>query len=78
MAWIATAAMTVVKAWALDYGYNWDNLAIIEVEADVTKIVVPKNGSGKVRTDRVKVLREVPFEECGLRGKMLAKKLAQK
>lgn len=62
------------KEWALDFGKNFPDLAILEVEADVSSIVVPLNGSGKVRTDKVLVLREVPLEECGLFGKILAKK----
>ena len=62
------------KEWALDFGKDWQDLAILEVEADVSSIVVPMNGSGKVRTDKVLVLREVPMEECGLLGKILAKK----
>ena len=62
------------KEWALDYGKNWRDLAILEVEADISGIVVPLNGSGKVRTDKVLVLREVPLGECGLLGKILAKK----
>ncbi|MGM9586272.1 MAG: hypothetical protein ACI3VA_02130, partial [Candidatus Limivicinus sp.] len=61
------------KEWALDFGKDWWDLAILEVEADVSSIVVPMNGSGKVRTDKVLVLREVPLEECGLLGKILAK-----
>ena len=62
------------KEWALDFGKDWRDLAILEVEADVSSIVVPMNGSGKVRTDKVLVLREVPMEECGLLGKILLKK----
>ena len=62
------------KEWALDFGNGWDDLAILEVEADVSNIVVPLNGSGKVRTDKVLVLREVPLEECGLLGRIMAKK----
>ena len=62
------------KEWAVDFGRNWEDLAILEVEADIDSIVVPTNGSGKVRTDKVLVLREVPLEECGLLGKILAKK----
>ena len=62
------------KEWAVDFGKDWRDLAILEVEADVANIVVPLNGSGKVRTDKVLVLREVPLEECGLLGKILAKK----
>ena len=61
------------KAWVLDYGRCWKDLAIIEVEADVSRIVVPKDYTGKVCTDKVKVIREVPLEECGLLGKILAK-----
>ena len=62
------------KAWCVDYGRDWDDLAIIEVEAEKAGIIVPVPGCGKVRAAQVKVLREVPLEECGLFGKMLAKK----
>ena len=62
------------KEWALNFGRGWNDLAILEVEADVSGIVVPLNGSGKVRTDKVLVLREVPLEECGLLGRVMAKK----
>lgn len=62
------------KELALDFGKEWRDLAILEVEADVSSIIVPLNGSGKVRTDKVLVLREVPLEECGLLGSILAKK----
>ena len=61
------------KEWTIDYGKDWQDVAILEVEADVSSIVVPLNGSGKVRTDKVFVLREVPLEECGLLGKVLTK-----
>ncbi len=60
--------------WCLAYGGSWSNLAILEVEADMSKIVVPKYGSGKVRAPSCKVIREVPLEECGLYGKVLAKR----
>ena len=62
------------REWAVDFGRNWEDLAILEVEADIDSIVVPTEGSGKVRTDKVLVLREVPLEECGLLGKIIAKK----
>ena len=62
------------KEWAVYFGKEWLDLAILEVEADISSIIVPLNGSGKVRTDKVLVLREVPLEECGLLGKILAKK----
>jgi hypothetical protein len=62
------------KAWCVDYGRSWKDLAIIEVEAEADGIIVPVPGCGKVRAAQVNVLREVPLEECGLLGKMLAKK----
>lgn len=49
--------------WAIDYGHDWSNAAILEVEIPVECIVVPKNGNGKIRTSKLKVLREVPKEE---------------
>ncbi len=60
--------------WALKYGDMWDDLAILELETDIDKIVLPKNSDGKARTSEVKVLREVPLEECGIYGKILAKR----
>ncbi len=60
--------------FALSFGQDWKDLAIIEVEAKIDEIVLPKNSNGKVRTSKVKVLREVPLEECGLYGKILAKR----
>ena len=60
--------------WCLAYGNCWTDLAILEVEADMSTVVVPKYGSGKVRAPSCKVIREVPLEECGLYGKVLAKR----
>lgn len=57
--------------WVLDFGAEWDNLAILEVKAKPDNVIVPPN-AGKVRVDEVKVIREVPLEECGLYGKILA------
>ena len=62
-------------AWCLDYGHDWNNLAILEVEADLDEIIVPKFGNGKVRCLEVDVIREVPLEECGVYGNILAKRL---
>ena len=59
-------------AWALNYGRDWNDLAILEVEADLDGIVLPDGAPGKVRCKKVKVLREVPLEECGAYGKILA------
>ncbi len=60
--------------WALRFGSGWHNLAIIECEVKISDIVMPKNTDGKVRTSKIKVIREVPLEECGVYGKILAKK----
>ena len=61
------------KSWCLDYGRSWKDLAILEVEADLSSIILPNGCPGKVRCKEVKVLREVPLEECGVYGKILAK-----
>jgi hypothetical protein len=61
-------------SWALDFGKDWPNLAIIEVVTDIDNIVMPVDTDGKVRTSEVKVLREVPLEECGVYGKILARR----
>ena len=60
--------------WCIDYGRDWRNLAILEVEADLDKIIVPKGCPGKIRCLEVDVIREVPLEECGVYGKILAKR----
>ena len=60
--------------WALNFGATLDNLAILEVETKISDIVLPEGSNGKVRTSKVKVIREVPLEECGLYGKILAKR----
>lgn len=61
--------------WCLDYGKEWKDLAIIEVEADLDGIIIPNSCPGKVRCLEVKVIREIPLGECGLYGKMIAKRL---
>ena len=60
--------------WCLVYGNSCPDLAILEVEVDMNTVVVPKHGSGKVRAPSCKVIREVPLEECGLYGKILARR----
>ena len=62
------------KAWCVDYGRAWSDLAILEVEAEIDGIIVPIDALGKVRAKSVKVLREVPLSECGLYGKMIMKR----
>lgn len=60
--------------WALNFGRSWADMAIIEVETKIDDIVLPEGSDGKVRTSCVKVLREVPLEECGVFGKILTKR----
>jgi hypothetical protein len=60
--------------WALRFGCAWNNLAIIECEVKISDIVMPENTDGKVRTSKIKVIREVPLEECGVYGKILARR----
>ena len=60
--------------WALNFGSDWSDLAILEVETKIEDIVMPENTDGKVRTCRVKVIREIPLEECGAYGKILARR----
>lgn len=61
--------------WCLDYGRNFKDLAILEVEAKISEIILPIGRPGKVRAKEVKVVREVPLSECGVYGKILEKRL---
>ena len=72
--WAETAAMAISVLGILVVSVLNAEEISKQVEADISGIVVPLNGSGKVRTDKVLVLREVPLEECGLLGKILEKK----
>ena len=65
------------KAWAISYGANWADLAILECECEKSDVLVPLYSDGKVRARKAKVLREVPLEECGLLGKTIAKRRAK-
>jgi hypothetical protein len=49
--------------WAIKFGNEWGDMAILECEVKVKDIVVSKDCDGKVRTSRLKVIREVPKEE---------------
>ena len=60
--------------WALNYGSEWNDLAILEVKTKIADIVLPIASTGKVRTSKLKVIREVPLEECGVYGKILSKR----
>lgn len=63
--------------WALRFGERWGDLAILEVETKISDIVMPTDTDGKVRTSELKVLREVPLEECGVYGKILGRRRKQ-
>jgi hypothetical protein len=49
--------------WAVNYGREWADAAILEVEVPADCIVVPRGTDGKIRTSKLKVLREVPRDE---------------
>lgn len=59
---------------ALSFGKSWKDLAILELEVEIKDIVMPSDSNGKVRTSKAKVIREVPLSECGVYGKILARK----
>lgn len=61
-------------AWALDFGSGWTDFAILEVETNISDVILPNNSDGKVRTSKIRVLREIPLEECGIYGKILARR----
>lgn len=52
--------------YAFGFGRTWDDLAILELEAENDKIIVPLGNPGKVRTLKAKVIREVPRDEWNL------------
>lgn len=58
--------------WCLLYGEMWGNAAILEVEADIEGAVVLTQG-GKIRTAKCTVIREIPLDECGIYGQIIAK-----
>ena len=51
------------SSWARSFGANWVDMALLECEVPINKIIVAKDCNGKVRTSELKVLREVPKEE---------------
>ena len=60
--------------WSAVYGQGWGDIALLELEADADEIVVPLYETGKVRAPKALVIREVPLEEAGIMGKILAKR----
>ena len=55
-----------VKYWALQFGDGWDDIALLECEVPIKNIVVCADTDGKVRTSKLKVVREVPATEYWL------------
>jgi hypothetical protein len=51
------------KRWAIDFGCDWDDMALLECEVNTKDITVSSDTNGKVRTCKLKVIREVPKEE---------------
>ncbi|MCF7843883.1 hypothetical protein K9M47_03220 [Candidatus Gracilibacteria bacterium] len=49
--------------WARLFGKNWEDLAILECETDIKDIVVSEDCDGRIRTSKIKVLRELPKDE---------------
>lgn len=58
--------------WCLLYGETWKDAAILEVEADIEGAIVLTVG-GKIRTAKCKPIREIPLNECGIYGQIVAK-----
>lgn len=48
-------------------------MAVLEVKVKFKNILLPKNSGGKVRAREVEVIREVPLEECGVLGEIIAR-----
>ena len=63
--------------WSAMNGRDWGDIALLELEADADEIVVPLHETGKVRAPKALVIREVPLEEAGIMGKILAKRRAE-
>ena len=61
--------------WCVMYANDWDDTAILELEVKKDEIIVPLGMPGKVRAPRVKVVREIPLEDCGIEGMQLAKRI---
>lgn len=57
--------------WALDFGRDWQDLAILELEVVKADIVYPEDTDGKLRAKKAFVVREVPKSEWGLYGEIL-------
>ena len=50
------------KMWAIRFG-TWENVALLEFEVPLDKIVIAFDCDGKVRTSECKCIREIPKED---------------
>ena len=51
------------KMFAITFGIDWSDVALLELKVPIDKIVVSNDCNGKIRTSELEVLREVPKEE---------------
>ena len=65
----ATGLHIAHRSWAYSFGFSWSDRALLECEVDPKDIVVSADCDGKVRTKRLKVLREVEYEPEYLKDK---------
>ena len=70
----STGLHVAYLAWVVNFGRNWNDLAILEVKVKIDDLVFPTDSNGKMRTKELKVIREVPLEECGVLGKIIAER----
>jgi len=47
------------KFSAIKWGSGWSDFALLECEIPISKIIVPKNHEGKIRTGELKVIKEI-------------------
>jgi hypothetical protein len=67
------------KEWSVNYGKgeSFKDFKVIECSVPIDKIVYCPQSDGKVRTSVLTVIREVPIEEWGVMGKIIAKQRAR-
>ena len=51
------------KNWAVLFGKNWEDMALLECETDAKDVIVSAECDGKVRTSKARIIREVPRSE---------------
>ena len=49
--------------FAINFGSNWENMAILEVIVPIETTVISKDCNGKIRTSELRVIREIEKEE---------------